>query len=183
MTNRLLRLPATWAIVITLAAGAAFGLYWFQPWTLVVNERVDDTLSVPVSGLERAPDEEPGASPAPPVGPVVVVAGDFVSHKHATSGSARIIRNLDGSHQLELVELDTSNGPDLKVWLSDQPVIEGEDGWYVFGEGDWLDLGALRGNQGNQVYELPAGFDPAAYLSVTIWCARFPVSFGAASLW
>jgi hypothetical protein len=184
MFSRLIRWPVTWGAVIVLAAGATFGLYWFQPWTLVVNERVDDALSTPVSPVPgETSDAERGASPTPAVaGPVVVAAGDFVAHKHATSGTARIIRNSDGSHQLELVELNTSNGPDLKVWLSDQPVIEGEDGWHVFGEGTWLDLGALKGNQGNQVYDLPAGADPGDYISVTIWCERFPVSFGAAGL-
>jgi hypothetical protein len=111
-----------------------------------------------------------------------VAEGAFVSHEHDTSGTARIVRDPDGGHQLELVGLDTSNGPDLRVWLTDQPVIEGQDGWNVFDDGEWVELGALKGNQGDQVYALPADVDPGDYTSVSIWCRRFSVSFGAADL-
>jgi len=78
--------------------------------------------------------------------------------------------------------LDTSNGPDLHVWITDRPVVDGPSGWTVFDDGAYLDLGALKGNKGNQNYVVPAGTDLAAYRSVTIWCARFRVSFGAAEL-
>jgi hypothetical protein len=45
-----------------------------------------------------------------------------------------------------------------------------------------LELGALKGNKGNQNYELPAGVDLSKYRSVVIWCRRFSVPFGAAPL-
>ena len=47
--------------------------------------------------------------------------------------------------------------------------------------GDHLDLGALKGNRGNQQYELPTGFDPSGQ-SVVIWCRAFSVAFAAAHL-
>lgn len=188
MLRRLLRRPVTWGVLAVLAAGAAFGLYWFQPWKLVVDERVDEPLAVlaPMPTGSPTPAVPTGsptpAVPPPPAGPVRVAEGALISHEHTTTGSARIVRNPDGSHVLELVDLDTSNGPDLRVWLTDQPVIEGRDGWHVFDDGAWLELGRLKGNQGNQRYELPAGTDPADYTSVSIWCKRFSVSFGAAAL-
>jgi hypothetical protein len=89
---------------------------------------------------------------------------------------------VDGSHLLELVDLSTSNGPDLRVWLSDQPVLAGRQGWRVFDDGQRVELGRLKGNQGNQAYAIPAGTDLDELQSVAIWCKRFAVSFGAAPL-
>lgn len=162
-----------------LAVGGTLGLYWFQPWKLVTDKEVSETLAaIPVS-----PPAAPASTPsAAPEGPAVVRQGMFVTHEHETSGTARIIRNADGSHRLELVALDTSNGPDLRVWLSDQPVKEGIAGWRVFDDGAWLELGRLKGNKGDQAYEIPAGTDLDKLGSVSIWCKRFAVSFGAATL-
>ena len=46
----------------------------------------------------------------------------------------------------------------------------------------FIDLGSLKGNKGDQNYDLPADADLTKYKSVSIWCARFGVNFGAASL-
>ena len=105
--------------------------------------------------------------------------GTFISHEHPTAGTARIITLEDGSRVLRLVGLDTDNGPDLKVWLAAAPVIEGRDGWFVFDDDEYLSLGALKGNKGNQNYPIPDDADISDLTSVTIWCERFSVSFGA----
>lgn len=190
--GRLLRKPITWVAVVILAAGGAFGLYWFQPWKLFTDETVNEALSSPqpqppAGSTAGPPEGSPGPTEAPaedpePAGPVLVTEGEFISHEHETTGTARIVRQPDGSHRLELVDLATSNGPDLRVWLTDQPVIEGRDGWHVFDDGEWVELDRLKGNQGNQVYEIPDRVDPAGFTSVSIWCKRFSVSFGAAPL-
>jgi hypothetical protein len=180
MLTRLSRLPLTWVVVGVLAAGSAFGLYWFQPWKLVTDAEVDETLST----VEAAPAptaSAPGAT-ASPTGPVLVSRGEFVTHEHDTSGSARIVRTPDGRHRLELVGLATSNGPDLRVWLTDQPVRPGTAGWRVFDDGRWVELGRLKGNRGDQGYAIPADVDLTGLTSVSIWCKRFAVSFGAAPL-
>jgi hypothetical protein len=184
MIGRLLRKPVTWVAITVLVLGGAFGLYWFQPWKLVVDQRVDEALSDPMPAPAPA-DATPGPSADPttaPAGPVLVAEGEFVSHEHTTTGTAQLIQDESGSYRLELVDLDTSNGPDLRVWLTDQPVIEGQAGWHVFDDGQWVELDRLKGNQGNQVYLLPEGVDPSDYTSVSIWCKRFAVSFGAAPL-
>lgn len=172
-----------------LAVGGVLGLYWFQPWKLVTDKEVDEALTTITSAptVPAAPATSPGAAPATspasaPAGPTVVRQGTFITHEHDTTGTARIIRNADGSHRLELVALDTSNGPDLRVWLSDQPVKEGVRGWRVFDDGQWLELGRLKGNKGDQAYSIPAGTDLDKLGSVSIWCKRFAVSFGAATL-
>jgi Electron transfer DM13 len=68
------------------------------------------------------------------------------------------------------------------VWLTDAPVRPGRDGWHVFDDGEYVSLGTLKGNLGNQVYPIPRSVDLSRLTSVTIWCARFDVSFGAAQL-
>jgi hypothetical protein len=187
-----LRKPITWVAVVILAAAGAFGLYWFQPWKLFTDETVDEALSSPRpepdGGPARSPapsagpsDEEPEPDPEP-AAPVLVTEGEFISHEHETTGTARIVRRPDGGYQLELVDLATSNGPDLRVWLTDQPVIEGRDGWHVFDDGEWVELDRLKGNLGNQVYDIPDDVDLDTFTSVSIWCKRFSVSFGAAAL-
>ena len=105
-----------------------------------------------------------------------------MTHEHETTGSARIVRTADGSHQLELAGLATSDGPDLRVWLSDQSVRTGSAGWRVFDDGAHLELGRLKGNRGDQVYAIGRDVDLAGFRSVSIWCKRFSVSFGAAAL-
>ena len=112
----------------------------------------------------------------------VTAEGTFISHEHSTAGKARIITLEDGSRVLRLVGLDTDNGPDLKVWLAAAPVIEGRDGWFVFDDDEYLSLGALKGNKGNQNYPIPDDADISDLTSVTIWCERCSVSFGAAEL-
>lgn len=179
--------PVTWVAVLVLAAGGAAGLYWFQPWRLFTDTTVTETLSsvaVPDAVPSAVPSsgEPVAASAAPPAEAVVVRKGSFITHEHATAGTARLVRNPDGSHQIELAGLDTSDGPDLRIWLTDQEVKEGSAGWRVFDDGKWKELGRLKGNRGDQVYPVPDSVDPEDYRSISIWCKRFAVSFGAAEL-
>lgn len=162
---------------LALVAGAA-ALAIFQPWLLFVDVRVQDELPV------VAPAPEPSASPttAEPAGPVALATGSFVSHEHATTGSVSIVQNPDGSRVLAIAGLDTSNGPDLHVWLSAADVVEGPEGWFTAGSAPYVDLGPLTGNLGDQVYAIPADADLSGIRSVDIWCVRFSVSFGAAQL-
>lgn len=162
MVRRLLRKPLTWVIIGMLAAAGGGALYWYQPWKLLSDRHVDE----PLAGADRQ----------------VLSEGAFVTHVHLTSGHARIIRSPDGSRRLELVDLSTSNGPDLRVWLTDQPVVEGQEGWSLFDEGAYHELGRLKGNKGSQGYEIPSDLDLESVRSVSIWCRRFAVSFGAAPL-
>ncbi len=83
---------------------------------------------------------------------------------------------------LAIENLDTSNGPDVHVWLSAADAVEGFDGWFLAGGADYYDLGMIKGNQGNQLYDIPADVDLSAYRSVSLWCVQFSVGFGAAQL-
>ena len=117
-----------------------------------------------------------------PVAPMILLSGSFTSHEHQTSGTARILELADGSRVLRLENFETSNGPDLEVWLSAAPVIEGQAGWFLADDGDYVSLGKLRGNKGNQNYVIPPDVDLSRFSSASIWCVRFSVSFGAAEL-
>ena len=167
------RVAATvFVIVIALAA------YWFQPWKLVTNTTVDEPFPTAASHImPSAP-----VSAAPPQNPVVVAEGALISHEHATTGTVKLLRLPTGSSVLRVENLDTSDGPQLVVLLTDAPVIDGRDGWHVFEQGRHIDLGALKGNRGSANYPIPAGVDLNGLDSVSIWCDRFDVSFGAAKL-
>ncbi|QES47200.1 electron transporter [Streptomyces venezuelae] len=170
-------LPVTGALIAgALLLGA--GLYWFQPWKLWRDETVKETLPAasPVAGAPT------GGQTSPQPGPETIAEGSLISHEHATRGTVKIVRLPDGSRTLRLENLDTSNGPDLRVLLTDAPVKEGVAGWRVFDDGKHISLGKLKGNKGDQNYGIPADVKLDEYTSVSIWCDRFDVSFGAAEL-
>ncbi|MFI0139468.1 DM13 domain-containing protein [Streptomyces luteogriseus] len=179
-----------WMVGVLVAAivGVGFGLYWFQPWKLWQDETVQEALpgaaaasQTPAGAPSSAASSAPAASAAP-AGPVTLAGGELISHEHTTAGTVKLLRLADGSHVVRMENLDTSNGPDLRVWLTDQPVKEGRAGWHVFDDGEHISLGKLKGNKGSQNYAVPEDIDPARYRSVSIWCDRFDVSFGAAEL-
>ena len=194
----------TWAIAAAVAAvGVVIGLVVFKPWLLFVDVRVDEQLPIVASATAQAQPTPPtpsapltsaagsgpatptpaGSTPVPaPAGPVQLAVGTLISHEHTTTGTVRIVRQPDGSRLLTLENLDTSNGPDVHVWLSSAHVVEGTAGWFTAGSADYYDLGVIKGNQGNQVYQIPAEVDLAKYPAVDLWCVQFSVSFGAAEL-
>lgn len=195
MLKRLATKPLTWVLAVALLGAAAFGGYWFQPWKLLTDTVVDEAVPVVEQPLVDPATPEPDATPQPdgsppatvepspsPASNQLIASGEFVTHEHETTGTAQLIRLAEGGHQLVLRDFATSNGPDLRVWLSDQPVLEGRAGWFVFDDGAWAELDRLKGNQGNQVYDIPDDVDLTKLTSVSIWCKRFAVSFGAADL-
>ena len=169
---------------IWLAAGAAaivgFALYWFAPWHLVVERRVDEAFPEPVSApVASGRDGETGDRPdGADARPVTLADGTFRSLAHATSGSASILRLADGSRYLRLEDLDTDSGPDLRVYLSEAAADAGAASL----DDAFVDLGALKVNAGDQNYRIPDDVDLAAFESVAVWCRRFSVGFGVASL-
>jgi hypothetical protein len=155
---------------------AVFLLYWFAPWKLFIDNKVDEAPPRVVA----APTAAPGAAPAPPRQPVVLSEGAFRSLEHTTTGTAKIVALGDGSRVLRFEGLKTSNGPDLIVILSPTPAIV--DSWTAYGKGAIVQLGALKGNIGSQNYPIPPGVDLSRLKSAVIWCRRFTVAFGAASI-
>ncbi len=179
------RVWLTTAVAGVLAAG--FGLYWFQPWKLLTSKTVNDSapsVALPANPSATAVAVGASAVPASPRVPeaTLVAKGTLITHEHDTSGTVEIVRLPQGGHQLVFRDLSTSDGPDLRVWLTDQPVVEGRPGWHLFDDGRYVEIGRLKGTHGTLVYDLPANVVPADFTSVSIWCKRFSVSFGAARL-
>ena len=102
--------------------------------------------------------------------PTTLARGTFHSNAHETTGDATILALPDGRRLLRLTSFSTSNGPDVRVYL-----VAGTDA-------DFVELGPMKGNKGDQNYEIPASVDLARYRTVTIWCKRFSVNFGSAPL-
>jgi hypothetical protein len=125
---------------------------------------------------EPVADEEP-PPPTAPSGPVLLGAGQFVGLAgHSGTGDAGIFQNPDGSLVLRFENFDIENGPDLEVYL-----VPGPDQTSL-PEGS-VHLGALKGNIGDQTYELPPGtvLDPGAYTAL-VWCEAFSVEFVGATI-
>ena len=121
-------------------------------------------------------DEEP-PPPAAPAGPVLLGAGQFVGLAgHDGTGDAGIFENPDGSLVLRFENFDIENGPDLEVYL-----VPGAD-QISLADGS-IHLGALKGNIGDQNYDLPAGteLEPGAYTAL-VWCEAFSVEFVGATI-
>ena len=84
-----------------------------------------------------------------------------------------MLGNGTGQRFLRFEEFATDNGPDLHVYL-----VNSSAG----GVTDFVDLGALKGNIGEQNYEIPEGVDLDVYDTALIWCVRFSSPFGEATL-
>lgn len=184
-------------VAFVLIAVAGFGLYWFAPWNLFVDKRVDEALpavapgtAAPAGDVETAGGDG-GAGDTAGVAPSdgapiqetaerrTLASGEFQGLEHATDGAALIVELADGSRYLRLEDLETSNGPDLRVVLTDQPL---SDDWRVWDDGELLDLGPLKGNIGSSNYEIPADVDLSGFRTAVVWCRRFSVGFGVAPL-
>ncbi|MGH9084883.1 MAG: DM13 domain-containing protein [Acidimicrobiales bacterium] len=171
-----------WVAAALAVGGAAFVLFWFQPQKLFIDDRVDEAIPSATTGAPVVPPSDGAATTPPdapaPTEPLELTGGEFVSLDHGTSGTARVLELADGSRIVRLEGLDTSNGPDLFVYLSSNPA-SGDEGAF---DDDFVNLGRLKGNQGDQNYDLPADVDLARFASVVVWCDRFDSAFGAADL-
>lgn len=167
------------AVLLVLFGAAALA---FQPWKLVLDQTVDEPVPVPAAAGPAHGADGGSASKRGTSGPITVRSGSFIGHEHDTVGRAQILELADGHRILRLEHFRTSNGPDLKVWLTGSQVIDGRDGWFVFDDDKYVDLGPLKGNVGNQNYVIPSDVELDDIRSVAIWCDRFNVSFGAAEL-
>ncbi|MDQ3986767.1 MAG: DM13 domain-containing protein [Actinomycetota bacterium] len=174
-----LRLSRRTVIVggLMLLIVVAIGLWWFEPQALLIDERVDEAFP----GAEQpTPDEDKEKSTVAPgdFRPDTLLAeGSFRGLSHSVRGTALLIELGDGSRFVRFEDFEVENGPDLKVYLS----AASADGSSGFTD-DFVDLGDLKGNVGDQNYRLPTGISLERYQSVVVWCRRFSVGFAVAPL-
>ncbi|WP_231129125.1 DM13 domain-containing protein [Candidatus Nitrosocosmicus hydrocola] len=104
-----------------------------------------------------------------------IISGSFIGVNdgiHNAEGTAKIIPlQHDDANVLRLENLKVTNGPDLYVYLSTDKSAS-----------DFVNLGKLKANNGNQNYNIPAGTDLTEYDTVLIWCKAFSVLFGSVDL-
>ena len=156
-----------WIVLLALVV-VAVGWYAFRPERLFVNQRVNEQF--PAAAAEKASAKE---------APVALASGSFHEVAHKTTGVATIYRLPDGKRTLRLTQFETSNGPEVQVYLGVAPDARDND---TVTKAGFVTLGPMKGNVGDQNYDVPADLDLAKYRSVTIWCHRFGVNFGTAPL-
>jgi Electron transfer DM13 len=110
-----------------------------------------------------------------------VEAGSFHGKVHKTSGRATIYKEADGRLVLRLTNFKTSNGPDVHVVLIAARDAD-DDANFLKNSTEKVELGSLKGNEGDQNYDIPAGTDLDKFQTVSIYCERFNANFGAAPL-
>ncbi len=181
------RHPTLVGVALFAAAALVFVLVWFQPQKLVIDSEVNEALpgsssqSLADEGGGKAVSDEGSAggkntSSGPQLN--VLAEGDFRALAHRGSGQAKLLEVEGDDRYLRLEDFMVENGPDLRVYLS-TATSDSENG--AFGE-DFIDLGALKGNVGNQNYRVPSGADLDRFKSAVIWCRRFSVGFAVASI-
>jgi hypothetical protein len=152
-------------IFVLIGAPVLAGAWWaFRPEKLFINQKVNEAAPMALSS-------EPEA----------LFTAKLEGKVHQTSGRATIYKSADGKKYLRLSDFATSNGPDVHVLLArtEDKALESE---VVQGSLDSVELGALKGNQGDQNYDLPAAVDLNKYQAVVIYCERVHAIFGLARL-
>lgn len=156
--NGLNKKLAIGAAAVLLVGGA---WYAFRPEKLIVDQRVSEAAVAMMNQL------------------MILAKGKFHGVAHETKGDVSISKLADGRRVLRFENFETSNGPDLRVLLvaandtSDSAAVKAAER---------LELASLKGNIGDQNYEIPADVDLGKYKSVTVWCNRFGVNFATAPL-
>jgi hypothetical protein len=112
---------------------------------------------------------------------MTLYTGKFHGIAHPTEGRATVYQQKDGKLLLRLSGFKTSNGPDVHVILVATKDAN-DDANFLKSNTDRVELGKLKGNVGDQNYEIPAATDLAKFTTVSIYCERFNANFGAAPL-
>lgn len=148
-------------VVLAVAIVAIAGWYAFRPERLVIDQKVNEQFPTASAASNK------------------LASGQFHSGAHETKGTATVFQLADGKKTLRLTDFATSNGPDVHVYLVAADDAKDNDAVTKAG---FIDIGSLKGNIGDQNYDLPANADLTKYRAVTIWCKRFSVNFGTAPL-
>ena len=122
------------------------------------NTTVDENVTFPI--IEQTPNNTL-------TGTFIGIGDGF----HNVEGAAKVISVESGAQILRLENFKATNGPDLYVYLSKDKSAS-----------DFINVGRLKGNVGNQNYEIPIGSDLSKYNTVLIWCRAFSFLFGSAQI-
>ena len=168
-------------MVPTIKAGLAFaalaGAFLLQPSVHAQDNMGQDRMKQDAMKHDKMQDDkmihDGGAQ--------TLETGKFHGKVHATAGRATVYQEVDGKLVLRLTNFKTSNGPDVHVILVAAKDAM-DDANFLKDNMEKVELGKLKGNAGNQNYEIPAGTDLTRFRTVSIYCERFNANFGAAPL-
>jgi hypothetical protein len=163
--SRALRWPLLGTYVVTAAVAGAY-LGWSVVFDDVVHEQV---ATAPAPAASDAPESRAPRN-------VRLGRGRFESVRHPAAGVATAIGLARGGRVLTLTGFEVDNGPDLRLYLVAGDA-RGEDEVR-----DFVDLGKLKGNRGNQQYRLPPDLDLGRHSTAVVWCRAFSVLFARAPL-
>jgi hypothetical protein len=160
-----LRVPVLGAYLLTaVVVGAYLGR------STILDDEVNERV------MRVSPPAAAGADASERPRNVLLGRGSFEPVAHSVTGRATTIRPAAGGRVLTLTGFEVDNGPDLRVYLVAGPARTESE------VDDFEDLGALKGNKGNQQYDIPRGLDLGRYTTVVIWCRAFSVNFARAPL-
>src|SRR5437899_6836541 len=149
-------------IILVTVAAIAIPLVIYTISPLFLSSTVNEPQPVTTTTLTTTIPREKTLSG------VFMGAGDGF---HNAEGNARVVSLTDGSKILRLENFKSTNGPNVHVYLSTDKRAT-----------DFVDLGKLKANNGNQNYNIPVGTDITKHNIVLIWCKDFSVLFGSAAL-
>jgi hypothetical protein len=165
-----LRVPVLGAYVVVAALA---GIYLSR--SVFLDDTVSEKVVTAPAPAPAAPHEPArGEAAGRPRTNVRLREGRLQPVRHAASGRAAFVDRARRGNVLTLTGFEVDNGPDLRVYLVRGPArTEAE-------VRDYVDVGALKGNRGDQQYELPDRLDPRRYSTVVVWCRAFSVLFARA---
>ena len=154
-----------------IVVAGAIGIY--LGYNSLVDKEVNEQVAVgaPASQAQAGGQAGGGGAEPAPTQNVQLSSGEFESGAHTTTGTAAVVELAEGGRVLTLTDFETDPGPDLRVYLATDRDAS-----------DSVDLDGLKGNVGNQQYEIGEDVDLAKYSTVVIWCRAFSVEFGSAEL-
>lgn len=153
------------AIAVVAAVAGAAALYAVSPYftETTVDEALPDVIM-----MDEAPGSPMAGMPMASLSGMFIGVGDGI---HDARGTAKVLERAGGGQVLRLEDFFSTNGPELHVYLAADTT-----------DGDYVDLGILKGNRGDQNYDIPEGTDLSRHGTVLIWCKPFGVLFGSAEL-
>lgn len=163
-------------IVAIIVAAIAVPATVYAATPLFINTTINEPAPLAVAD-DKMIEDKPGTAMAEKDGNTMMEkeleggfagAGDGI---HNAEGAAKVIYVEGGNDVLRLENLKVTNGPDLYIYLA----TDGQ-------ASDFVDLGRLKANNGNQNYNIPEGTDLSKYDTVLVWCKQFSVLFGSAEL-
>ena len=156
-------------VIIVVLIIIVFLWYLFRPEKIFISKKVNEEFPE-VSSPEKTKSDS---------SPKILFSGDFHNGAHETKGLATIYGLPYGKRVLRFTNFETSNGPEVVVYLI--AADDARDSETVKNT-DHISLGPIKGNIGDQNYDIPSDVDLSKYRAVTIWCQRFGVNFGTAPL-